>query len=118
MYSDSTDQQKKVSSELQQELFLKFSPYIHRKDASLLRSILPQLYDTLVTIRSSSTQDKLMKNYKDYCEDDGDKNFFRYVHTNRAGYEHLMDFDFDLHQKDLFDTRYESVALVMDFLIY
>ena len=78
MFSDSTEDEKKTSTDLQKELFEEFSPYINRKDASLLRRLLPQLYDTLVTIRSSSDQDKLVKTYKNYCEEDRDSNFFRY----------------------------------------
>ena len=78
MYSDSSEGEKKTSTDLQKELFEKFSPHINRKDASLLRRLLPQLHDTLVTIRSSSDQDKLIKTYKNCCEEYGDSNFFRY----------------------------------------
>jgi hypothetical protein len=78
MYRDSTEDEKKVSSEKQQELYKKFSQYVHRKDASLLRSMLPPLRDTLVTIKSSGTQDVLMRKYFRHCEEKGDQNFFRY----------------------------------------
>ena len=78
MFSDSTEDEKKTSTDLQKELFEKFSPYVNRKDASLLRRLLPNLYDTLVTIRSSTVQDDLAMAYKKKCEHDDDKNFFRY----------------------------------------
>ena len=75
MPSDATDSQVLMSVQKSMELNQRLLPFVHRKDASVLRQELPPLSQAVLTVRPTNMQTRM---YRDYKRQKGSNNFFKY----------------------------------------
>jgi SNF2 family DNA or RNA helicase len=84
MASDSSALAVRNSNEASRKLYRVLSPYVHRKDANVLRKDLPPMQQCVLHIRQSKTQARLYRAFKAFQRASGDNNFFKCYQMTRT----------------------------------
>ena len=84
MASDSTISAVRNSNQASRKLYHLLSPYVHRKDAKVLRKDLPPMQQCVLHIRQSKTQTHLYRAFKAYQKASGENNFFKCYQMTRT----------------------------------
>jgi len=64
--ADSSDHQKRRQEELIHNLYKIFRPFVHRKDSTILQQDLPLLQQTVIVVRQSRVQQRILQLHKKY----------------------------------------------------
>ena len=77
MPSDASDSEVLASLQKSKELHQRLLPFVHRKEASVLRQDLPPLSQAVLTVRPTNMQTRMYRDYKRQKSQMGQNNFFQ-----------------------------------------